>query len=251
MASDATFVGDYSTGDFSQWESLQAVAGRATVVTTPAKAGENYVGRFEVRAGDVEPITSANRCEVLHPWSSTTKLFVEGEEHYFGWATYLDPTFPQERDLAHILSQWKQGGTGAPPIWFTAQWNKFTFSRGTDPVIDYYVGPITRGQWVCWVLRVRFSSDPTIGFIELWRDGIPQVLVNGGLRCYGATLVAGLDSYWKQGVYRDPAHTLTAIGYHAGSNWGPSYASVAPIIETIPQYSTPRRQRANRPGRKR
>lgn len=254
MSTWPSFVGDFSTGDFSQWESVQSVVGRATVVTTPAKAGTPYVARFEVQPGDVEPITGSNRCELAAQNSTLAAYFTEGDERYFGWATYLSPSFPVQpfppnTNMGHVLMQLKQSGAGSPPLWLQADGEKLALNRGTTPVANYYVGPLVRSEWIAWVLRVKFSSDPAVGFVELWRNGGKCEMVTGSDRAYGATLQAATDSYWKLGCYRDPAHTATAIVYHAAARWGASYPEVAPIVQGGSPAPSPRKVRAARPGR--
>src|SRR5262245_3931455 len=56
--------GDFETGDFGQWGDfhVQAVAGGATIVTSPVRQG-SYAARFVVKPGDT-PIDPAERAEV-------------------------------------------------------------------------------------------------------------------------------------------------------------------------------------------
>jgi hypothetical protein len=174
MASASSFTGDYSTGDLSQWTAIQRVAtDRITVVAGPAKQGQAYVARFEVRNGDLLGADSSNRAEIFAP-DSTTVGFAEGEERYFGFATYLPAGFPQEASTSGdkwlLCQQWKQNGTGSPPLCVEVDDHKLRLRRNLAPAIDYWSTPIIRGRWITFVLRVKFSSDPTIGFVELWMD---------------------------------------------------------------------------------
>ena len=60
------FSGDFDSGS-RQWASRQCLAGRLTLgsaAPTPFEGG--YRARFEVRAGDVEPLTGNNRCELTN-----------------------------------------------------------------------------------------------------------------------------------------------------------------------------------------
>ena len=98
LASQAYFVGDYSTGDFRQWE-VQCKGYNAAGSEFPGSYSARIVpdpsygiaARFEVRTGDVPPFGGGERSEVGGPDSSGGS---EGQVRWYRFATKFDETFP-------------------------------------------------------------------------------------------------------------------------------------------------------------
>ena len=61
------------------------------------------------------------------------------------------------------------------------------------------LGSLQYDRWYDFVLHVKWSTDPAVGFVELWVDGQQRVPLT-----HGQTLadVAAASVYWKQGFYR-------------------------------------------------
>jgi len=58
------------------------------------------------------------------------------------------------------------------------------------------------GRWVDWLLHAKWSSDKTIGFIEIWADtgsGLTLVLP----RLADSNMYVGLRNFWTIGLYRN------------------------------------------------
>lgn len=72
------------------------------------------------------------------------------------------------------------------------------------------VGRIKRGQWVDYVLHVKFSDDPSVGFVEVSENGLPKV------RRTPWRGMPTASNYLKQGLYRDVADSRTAVLWHDG-----------------------------------
>jgi hypothetical protein len=70
---------------------------------------------------------------------------------------------------------------------------------------------ITRGVWHDFALHVKWSSNPSVGFVELWYDGEKVVP-----KTYADTLFPGETNYLKQGLYRDAATQPTQVIFHDG-----------------------------------
>jgi hypothetical protein len=108
--------------------------------------------------------------------------------------------------------QWLPSDDSSPPL--TLQVSKVdTLELGGDgPSIPYRrtVGPVRPGVWTDYVLHVKFSADPAVGFVEVWQDGVLTVP-----RHSRPTLDEN-PAYLKQGVYRDAASTGTQIVWHDG-----------------------------------
>jgi uncharacterized protein (TIGR03382 family) len=71
--------------------------------------------------------------------------------------------------------------------------------------------PLQREKWNDFVLRVKWSSDPRVGFVELYHGGqrvLPQTKV--------ATQYSGQRNYLKLGLYRDASIAQEGIVFHDG-----------------------------------
>ena len=87
------FTGDYGTGDFSQWQTVQTKSynGSGTEHDTPGypaaivRDPKGDVARFEVRKGDVPSFGGGERSEVQGDTSSTG-----GAEGEVRWYRFLD-----------------------------------------------------------------------------------------------------------------------------------------------------------------
>lgn len=214
----ALFVGDFETGDFSQWSTVQEVADdRAQVLGAPVRQG-SYAARFEVRDGDL--VAAGERAEVL--WgSSAIPTLREGEEHYIGWSTYFPADFPNTNGHS-LFMQTHPSGTGFPPIEMRCDNGQISiYVRGATP----WATPLTRGAWHDFVVRAHWSADAGVGFVELWHNG-QKVLSNHR----AATLEKpGFDSYLKLGYYRPSQLAIpTGVVYHDAMRVGTSYDAVAP-----------------------
>ena len=227
-----TFVGDYSTGDFSQWPTIQVKGYNgppsgyvptysASIVNDPVKGS---VGRFEVRSGDVPPFGGGERAEVQ---SGNQTGGTEGKTMWYRFSTRFDPSFPQNHaNLAWgVTNQWHSiDAGGSPPVgWYVDKRNGFwslTINKQSSPgvyVQAFSIFDIPLGtDWHDVKMQVRWSSSDSVGFIRLWLNGVPQTFINGSDIYYARTLVPGTSGvYYKEGMYRGPM-TATDIVYHTG-----------------------------------
>jgi hypothetical protein len=168
-------------------------AASVDVVMSPAIEGVPAI-RFRVSSGGVRAELSASK-----------DLFREGDEWWFGDVLYV-PSSPNRAagwiDGHHTLMQWKDQGTGSPPLQLdlTDRWpghglNLFVVdgtgrARPVVPANRLYDRPIPIQ------VRVRFSADDARGEYEVWADGrrvVPTV--------HAATLKPGQYSYFKEGQY--------------------------------------------------
>jgi hypothetical protein len=75
-------------------------------------------------------------------------------------------------------------------------------------------GPVKRGQWRDIQMHVKWSGSDSIGFIELWVDGVRQTFDDGQERRYIRTMYPGIDNYFKQGYYRQGGIGAIGVVYH-------------------------------------
>lgn len=208
------FRGDFETGNLSQWSSVESSnPSHIGVVTDPVAQG-TYAMKVVLAPGDI--IFSGTRNEVDDERDNPK----EGEERYYHWRTLFPADF-QTVSTWEVFTQWHHySGGGSPPVEFDVASDKLSLLTQGD--VQHWSTPLVRGVWHDFVFHVRWSSDPTVGFIELTYDGqqvLPKKLV--------ATLYPGDTVYLKQGLYRDSNSSLTQTAYHDGMVVGTTLQDVA------------------------
>ena len=245
-AAGPLFVGDYSTGDFSQWPTVQNVSYlggpgvdyvptySATVVDDPVKG---KAARFEVRKGDTpagQP--SGERSEVGE--STDTTMTPAETTRWYALSIKFDPTFPTNHtELGWgVTNQWHSNqtvvgsptiqfgwtgpGTGTPDGYFSLfqvpQSSPGVF-LGTVRLLDL---PLDRGNWHDITMQVHWSPVDANGWVQVWYDGVRQTFLGtagGGQMFTGRTMIPG-DSYvhYHEGYYRENGIAPTGVIYHAG-----------------------------------
>lgn len=235
-----TFNGDYSTGDFSQWEIVQNTYHNdpppppdnyaIQITTTDVPVGATYAATFELRDGDTAA-GSNERTEVqgAYPESSGP---VDSERWYI-WRTKFDPVFPDDHASQGwgLVMQWHDLSNGSPPIGFyvddaDGEWCLRVQEQSSPGVfVDSHVlwsHPLDKGVWQEIKLHVYWSTDSDVGFVELWHDGVRQAFSGGPYVGAETTFIqtftpgGGAGTYAKQGLYRDVNVTGTAIIHHQG-----------------------------------
>ena len=242
------FIGDYSTGDFSQWTTVQLKGYNGPpsgyVPTYSAQVVDDAVkgkaATFEVRDGDTPPWGGGERSQVTADGSAADAY--EGDTRWYALSTRFDPTFPQNhgwgpRDIGFgLTSQFHGLLDGSPPVAF--------FSEGANMVLKIQqqgAGAVHLHDFNIWEtpmsttwheikMQIHWSTDDSLGWIRLWHNGIPQTFLQGpaGTRAdnnttyYIRTLVpsnppGGEGIFFAQGYYRAVEPTSpTGIVYHAG-----------------------------------
>lgn len=234
------FNGDYSTGNFSQWQDVQnkyyngsaanyQPAYPATVVNDPQKGN---AARYEVRSGDV-PFGSGERSEVLT--GARQSGGTEGQIRWYKFSTKFDPTFPMNHaDLGWgLTNQWHAtpDDVGSPPFgMYVDQRNGYwsmTIQKQSRPgtyerVFSIWDTPLDRGNWHDITLQVMFSTSDSIGWIRLWQNGVQQRFVDGSDTFRVRTLTPGTTSvYYKEGYYRQrmaPTGILYQTGFRSATD---------------------------------
>jgi hypothetical protein len=225
------FVGDYSTGNFSQWDVVQNKYfnsyGKDYVAQYPATivndAVKGRVARFEVRQGDYPGFPSGDRSEV-----QSNRVDSEGQTRWYSFSTKFDPSFPQNHaDLGWgVVNQWHDSGAGSAPLGFIVNGKNGQLSLVAERMAapGVYLGkvilwqtPLDVGTWHDFQMRVTWSASDSIGSVELWHDGVLQTLTNGQTEYNVRTLTPGGGGvYYKEGYYRQAGIAPTGVVYHAG-----------------------------------
>jgi len=102
-------------------------------------------------------------------------------------------------------------------------------SGGSD---DFWHVPFKAGVWQTFVVHVNISASASVGYVELWYNGVQQTLAGGVTRMYCQTLDPTSGSYdaVKWGVYRSGAMDGkgSADAYMSNAKVGTTYADVDP-----------------------
>jgi hypothetical protein len=196
---------DFELGNLVGWQLVQRVSeDRIQTVRSPVRQGV-FAARFEVRHGDHVNGEQNSRAELGY----TTDMASEGQEQTYSWSTLLASDYPSAQTWQDLV-QWKNEGTGSPPLQIKVEGETISLAAGSQ--LNWrklWSSPLVRGEWLDFTFRVKWSSDPNVGWVELWYRG-RQVLERYPM----ATLYPGLRNYLKLGLYRDASITETGVVYH-------------------------------------
>lgn len=228
------WAGSWETGNTSQWSGCQKTADYSIQIQSNLVREGARAARFEVHDGD-NPIGSGERSEC-----QKTTGEVEGSERWYSWSTYFAPDFPVSNSTSGwaTFTQWHaNASTGSPPLGFYLEGGKMVLKMHRQSSPASYLSINTpwgmdfasnRGRWIDFNMRVKWSGSDSVGWAELWVDGVKQRMnwpaggnaaAYGGLNSYratGRTLVPGYGAYIKQGFYRCVCLDGTAVIYHDG-----------------------------------
>jgi hypothetical protein len=190
--------GDLETGDLSQWTYLLNARG-LSVVGAPALEGR-HAARVEIQPGDLWP-NGLNRVELQHKPPPETQA--EGQRSCFAWSFFLPVALSGPR---HQIGYWESYPSYQQVMSFevTGQTIRFVTRRPAEHVHWTAPGAVTPGAWHRLALCARWSTEPSVGNVDVWFDGRP-VVVHGAARTRGP----GNDpSLVQLGILRDgPAAT--------------------------------------------
>lgn len=174
-----------------QWDLVQELGNaNVQVVGSPALSGHKAF-RFTVNGGERVELNSR----------SGPNRYLEGSQWWFGDVLYVpsDPnkTVGWDPHSHHTLMQWKNDGTGSPPLELDRRENGLLLKVNTSRS-EFLLVPEASlyDRAIAIEVRIRFSSDQIRGEIEAWVDGERKL---GPIKT--ATLFAGKFSYLKQGQY--------------------------------------------------
>jgi hypothetical protein len=235
--------GDAETGDLSQWASNTMRAGHPWMIQAvgngpvPVFEGQ-YAYRFETRTGDAGPSDPARkqRAELGmgNPGAPGYPLIDEGDEQYYGYAVRFPTGFPLGD--WQVVSQWKKT---APAGWPELEMdvtphgmfignNYGTTDGGGSLIGNYPIGPLRTDRWIRFVVHIKFHSDPSVGFVEVWRgEGSGPMSLVLPKRFTHTHYGRGSQSHARIGLYRS-ANRATGVVYIDGYKCGRTFGSVAP-----------------------
>lgn len=174
LASEArasiTWRGDFEVGNLSQW-SDKIFPAQIRLVTTPARGA--HAARIELHNEDRWP-NGLRRVELGYIPASKT---FEGSEHYYGWSMFPSTDMPLAGSHADTIGYWESSGLYMQVMVFNVSGAKVSFAAllnkpdGKAAGTLWRTGDFAPGRWHDFVLHVKWSTDPLIGFVELWYDG--------------------------------------------------------------------------------
>jgi hypothetical protein len=206
---------DFETGDLSQYDSTQRAGDdRLRVVRSPKRQGR-FAARFEVRAGDTQAATTGVRAELIAERDGGREVG-PGDERWYRWSTLFPRSYALS-DQWQTFIQWKNDGTGSPPLAMTVKGDEILLSGGDQNAFhEFWKAPIERGRWHDFVAHIRWSARPEKGFVELWHNGRRVVPRTPTATLYRGDDGSPISNYLKVGLYRSSAIRSTQVLYHDG-----------------------------------
>ena len=192
-ATTSTAAASPDDGGRTLWSADFASAGLGNFKRTPW----NVVGAKTPKVSDgvlgVSMPGGGKRAEVEPDF----KNLREGDEYYFGFSVRLADDFPADGGQWQVITQWKNQGTGTPPLEVKVQDGHFVLD-GDGGSFSQVVGDAKPGRWTHLVMRVAFSASN--GSVSAWQDGASTL---SDYSPSSGTLYSGKSSYLKVGLYRD------------------------------------------------
>jgi len=235
------------------------------VVQDPVNEG-HYAARFEVKYGDVMSGYSDERALLTPP---TTLWEDEGSERWYRWQVLWPEDYagdypkwdelstPASRSPAGWVVEWHHDAngaveTGSAPLYFGANNTNIKMclvDQATSACREYLdLAPLQRGHWHDFVMHAKWSSDPSVGFLEIWIDGknvLPKHMT--------ANKYPGMRNYMEAGLYRnghigDPNLRYPDGNYVYGNNGTPGVVYLDGFIVGRTQESVLGAQTPAAPG---
>jgi hypothetical protein len=209
------------------------------VVTSPdfARTG-NFSAKVKVRDEDTNAVCADSPTENPRGQLVSPPLFKDGDEYFIGFSVLFPPGFPSISNWFMFFELYGPPYNGTPSMaMFVSKENRLTFGRDAAYNRDtiWTGAPIVPGEWRDIALRVKFSTDPEVGFVQIWDNGEQQELVGGN----GTTVVyrtLNPEVNWNGepntvvlNQYRSKDTKYGAVTlYHDAVKVGTSLAEVAP-----------------------
>jgi hypothetical protein len=220
---------DRDVDTFTNWDRVHVMNNTATTNPTVKRKGTHGL---EMSVDDIDSNTfgwSGVRSHLVK-----TNLFREGLERYIGWSTYV-PASHANPTSWFAMAQFGYTGNTMPPTWMELRGDGH-FALIDDAtrqhILKWRSTAVLKGAWHDFVIRILFHRNPTIGFVELWVDGVAQTMANGQNRIYYSTLnpleSASSPSHLHICNYRARYQMQWSTIYHDAVKVGDSYAAVDP-----------------------
>jgi Polysaccharide lyase len=212
-----------------EWANVAAEPGRITTVPFAAVPDE-HAYRVEIREGD-DPGGYGERSELAfgNPERTGFPVFHEGEDVWIAFQFRMQAPYPLREDHNNwnlIFQLHQHGGTSSPPFEIDAERNAFVATNTpseTQSGGEIGMWPAEAEKWSKFLLHVKFSSSPQIGFIEIFgelnedKSGIVPLLPNTKLPTVFQQNGVAVPTHARIGTYRGNWFPRpTAVTYYAG-----------------------------------
>ena len=176
---DLIFVGDWETGDVSQFDGTsQCEPGRILVYSdadapadAPSPRQGAFAARFRVHDTDVAPCTPN-----ATPRTNAYKLglFMEGDEIWQAWSVYVPAAVANAPDGWMVIEEDYGPPFAGPPAvgWAILFYDAPVFAMDTEGSTQWST-PLMTDRWIDYLVHKRFSQSAASGFVEAWVDGQP------------------------------------------------------------------------------
>jgi hypothetical protein len=222
-------------------------AGQIQVVDNPVFEGR-HAARFEVKYGDQYNGYSDSRSLITPPVSMWED---EGNERWYryqvmwpeGWVgdypKWDELGTPSSRSNAGSILEWHHDANGAvesgsAPLYIRGGQNFISMCLVDQKTSacreEINLAPLQRGHWHDFVMHAKWSSDPSVGYLEIWIDGVNVLPKHMGSNKY-----PNMRNYLCVGLYRngrigDPTLTYPNGTHVYGTDGAPGVAYVDGLI---------------------
>lgn len=237
------FVANFASSGVTQYQHVTHPE-RISIVNDPELGVARKVARMEVHNTDTEPTINPRAQLEL---STVDYGIATGSEFWWGTGIYLPANFPVLTHRAgDSVADWLVFAEvyGAPSVGQSAAQlgvygddsDSLMLNINPDAVGWFnrrvWKMPIIRGKWVDFAFRVRLSTNPKIGFYEMYVNfghGWERQLLEGQVRLYFSTLNSSHDIGPNKPTIKNyrKVNTFDVVTcYFAGHKIGSSLAAV-------------------------
>jgi Polysaccharide lyase/Bacterial Ig domain len=197
---------------------------------SPVTAKGSYAYQFVVNDGDNCYGERAELGQALPSRTNFTasRLFNNGDDRWISFQVRLASDFPINTPYWNVIAQWKQliaasGTDGSPVLAMQVRDGRYYLENNASDGSwkSIAVASAVSGRWAHFSMRVKFSPDSSVGFVEIWGDpdgaGMRQLLAPTHM----ATLRqqdngTPVPSHARIGIYRDSRISGTSHLYYDG-----------------------------------
>ena len=157
---------------------------------------------------------NSERCEFTAPQRAKAEWL--GRTIYVGWKSRIDAPLSGGWNGIYQMKSRGAGMVADQPVVVDIRSGRLTVSNhenvgGQETPRTVWSAPLPMGRWFSLVLKVKYSESRTGGTIEVWFDGVPQMLTSGSRVHTGATW-DGDNNNMHWGIYR--ADEVNGAGNH-------------------------------------
>jgi hypothetical protein len=196
VAHAQVWVGDFETGDLSQFSTLNRTVGGVDYITVVSDVvlDGTHAGRIALHDDAVWP-NGLKRVELHH--SPAAGRTAEGAALWFAWSFYLPETLPTDPD--QTIGYWESNTSYHQLMAFTVSGEDVTFYTQLPSYAERWhgTGIVTAGTWHRIAMHVVWSQSETTGRVDVYFDGT-QVVTDLAV----ATLADGNDAFTQFGLLR-------------------------------------------------